>query len=167
MALGITQFINIAGIVKDLKSFNFSVYGRWFGYINIILCIGLGISNLFHVNAVIAFGIVSIIQGLVILFIEIPFLLKICPLSERFIEFIKRFETNGYRCVFYLVMAIIQYCSIALMATSLIVVAVGLTISSISYAIAFTNHQEFQNTQILKNPTDPDFPREAVVREML
>ena len=124
-------------------------------------------ANLFHVNAVIAFGIISIIQGLVILFIEIPFLLKICPLSENFIEFIKRFETNGYRCLFYLGMAIIQYCSIILMATSLIVVAIGLTISSMSYAVAFANHQEFQNTNIIKNPADADFPHEAVVREMV
>lgn len=53
------------------------------------------------------------------------------------------------------------------MATSLIVVAVGLTISSISYAVAYTKHQEFQNTNIIKNPTDDDFPHEAVVREML
>ncbi|CAI4708645.1 BBF_collapsed_G0042320.mRNA.1.CDS.1 [Saccharomyces cerevisiae] len=64
-------------------------------------------------------------------------------------------------------MAIIQYISIAVMATSLIVVAVGLTISSISYAVAYTKHQEFQNTNIIKNPTDDDFPHEAVVREML
>lgn len=167
MALDIKQFINFAGMAKDLKSFNFSVYGRWFGYINIILCIALGISNLFHVSGVIAFGIISIIQGLVILFIEIPFLLKICPLSQNFIEFIKRFETNGWRCIFYLGMAIIQYCSIILMATSLIVCAICLTISSLSYAIAYTKHQEFQNTSIIKNPADSDFPHEAVVREML
>lgn len=167
MALDIKQFINTAGMLKDLRSFNFSVYGKWFGYINIILCIALGVANLFHVSGVIAFGIVSIIQGLIILFIEIPFLLKICPLSNNFIEFISRFETNGYRALFYLGMAIIQYCSIILMATSLIVVAIGLTISAASYAVAFTKHQEFQNTNIIKNPTDADFPREAVIREMV
>ncbi|CAG61317.1 uncharacterized protein GVI51_K02849 [Nakaseomyces glabratus] len=167
MALGITQFINIAGLLKDLKSFNFSVYGKWFGYINIFLCIALGIANLFHVSAVIAFGIVGIVQGLIILFIEIPFLLKICPLSDRFIEFIKRFETNGYRCIFYTLMAIVQYCSLAVMTTSLLVLGITLTISAVSYGIAFTKHQEFANTNIIKNPTDEDFPHDAVVREML
>lgn len=167
MALGIKQFINIAGIVKDLKSFNFSVYGQWFGYINIILCLALGIANLFHVNAVVAFGVLSIIQSLVILFIEVPFLLKICPLSDNFIGFIKRFETNGKRTLFYTAMAIIQWCSLALMTTSLIVVAIGLTISAASYAVAWSKHQQFQNTNIIKNPTDEDFPHEAVVREML
>lgn len=167
MALSITQFINTAGMLKDLKSFNFSVYGRWFGYINVILCVALGVANLFHVNAVIAFGIVSIVQGIVILFIEVPFLLRICPLSDNFIEFIKKFETNGYRSLFYFVMAVVQYCSCALMVTSLLVVAIGLTISSAFYAVALTKNQEFQNTQFIKNPTDDDFPREAVVREML
>ncbi|QLG72688.1 hypothetical protein HG535_0D03960 [Zygotorulaspora mrakii] len=167
MAVNIRQFINVGGIISDLKSFNFSLYGQWFGYINIILCLALGIANLFHVSAVIAFGIVSIVQGLIILFIEIPFLLKICPLSNNFIEFIKKFETNGYRCLFYIGMSVIQWCSIILQATSLIVVAVGLTISAISYGIAFSKHQEFQNTKILKNPQDDDFPHEAIVREML
>lgn len=167
MALSIKQFINTAGMLNDLKSFNFSVYGRWFGYINIIVCIALGVANLFHINGVIAFGIVSIFQGLVILFIEIPFLLKICPLSDRFIEFCSRFETNGYRSLFYILMAIVQYCSVILMVTSLLVVAICLTISSVFYGTAYLKHQEFQNTNIIKNPTDSDFPHEAVVREML
>ncbi|SCU97610.1 LAMI_0F10682g1_1 [Lachancea mirantina] len=167
MALGIKQFINVAGIVRDLKSFNFSVYGQWFGYINIVLCMALGIANLFHVSAVIVFGIISIVQSLVILFIEVPFLLRICPLSDNFIAFIKRFETNAKRTLFYVVMAVIQWCSLAVMVTSLIVVAIGLTISAASYAVAHFRHQQFQNTSIIKNPADDDFPHEAVVREML
>lgn len=167
MALSITDFINVGGILKDLKSFNFSVYGRWFGYINIFLCIALGISNLFHISGVIAFGIVAIVQGLVILFIEIPFLLKICPLSNNFIEFVKRFETNGSRCIFYFIMAAIQFCSLALKVTSLLALGITLSISSASYGVAMVKKQEFQNTSIIKNPTDDDFPREQVVREML
>lgn len=128
----------------------------------------LGIANLFHVNAVIAFGIVSIVQSIIILFVEIPFLLKICPLSDNFISFIKNFETNGYRCFFYLIMSIIQWCSLALKVTSLIVVAICLDVSALFYSIAFFKKQEFQHkTNIIKNPTDDDFPHEAVVREML
>ncbi|SCU94868.1 LADA_0G11936g1_1 [Lachancea dasiensis] len=167
MALNIKQFINFGGIARDLKSFNFSVYGQWFGFINILLCIALGIANLFHVSAVIIFGIISILQGLVILFIEIPFLLKICPLSDNFIEFIKRFATNGKRSLFYIAMAAIQFCSIPVMLTSLVVVGAGLTISSLSYGVAFFKHQQFQNSSIIKSPADDDFPHEAVVREML
>ncbi|CCE64192.1 hypothetical protein TPHA_0G03520 [Tetrapisispora phaffii CBS 4417] len=168
MALSIKQFINGAGMLKDLKSFNFSVYGQYFGYINIILCMALGIANLFHVNAVIAFGIVAIVQSLVILFIEIPFLLKICPLSDNFVNFVKYFETNGWRCLFFTGMAIVQWCSLILKVTSLIVVAIGLSISAAFYAIAFFKKQEFQHTSnVIKNPTDDDFPHEAVVREML
>lgn len=143
------------------------MYGQWFGYINIILCIALGIANLFHVNAVIVFGILSIVQGLIILFIEVPFLLRICPLSDNFIAFIKRFETNGKRTLFYLGMAAVQWCSLALMVTSLIAVAIGLTISAASYGVAHFKHQQFQNTSIIKSPADDDFPHEAVVREML
>ncbi|CCH62164.1 hypothetical protein TBLA_0G02240 [Henningerozyma blattae CBS 6284] len=167
MGVALQEFLNINGIVRGLKSFNFSLYGQWFGYINILLCVALGIANLFHVNPVIAFGIVSIIQSFIILFVEVPFLLKICPLSDNFIAFIKHFQTNGFRCIFYIAMATVQWCSIILKATSLIVVAIGLTISAISYAVAYFKNQEFQNVSIIKNPTDDDFPREAVVREML
>ena len=168
MALSIKQFINLAGLARDLKSFNFSVYGQYFGYINIILCMALGIANLFHVNAVIAFGIVAIVQSIVILFVEVPFLLKICPLSDNFISFIKNFETNVWRCIFFSAMALVQWCSLALKVTSLIVVAIGLTISAAFYAIAMFKHQEFQHSSnVIKNPTDDDFPHEAVVREML
>ncbi|CUS20581.1 LAQU0S01e09890g1_1 [Lachancea quebecensis] len=167
MALSIKQFINVAGLVRDLKSFNFSVYGQWFGYINILLCVALGIANLFHVSAVIVFGIIAIVQGLVILFVEIPFLLRICPLSDNFIAFIKRFETNGKRTLFYVGMAAVQWCSLAVMATSLIAVAIGLTISAASYGVAFFKHQQFQGTSVIKSPADDDFPHEAVVREML
>lgn len=167
MGVSIKQFINFNGIADDLKSFNFSVYGQWFGYLNIIFCFAFGIANLFHINAVIIFSIIAIVQGLVLLFVEIPFLLKICPLSNNFIEFIKKFETNQMRTILYIIMAIIQWCSLILMTTSLIVVAIGFTISFISYGVAWLKKQNFQSTSIIKRPTDDDFPTEAVVREML
>ncbi|KAH3898927.1 related to Golgi apparatus membrane protein TVP18 [Saccharomycodes ludwigii] len=153
------QLVNVGQIVSNLKSFNFSLYGRYMGYINILLCFAFGIANLFHVSPVIAFGIVSIIQGLILIFVEIPFLLKICPLSDNFINIIRKFETNGYRVFFYTVMAAIQWCSLAVKTTSLIVVALGLSFSAISYFVAILKKQDFQEASsqqeaVIKHPVD-------------
>lgn len=154
--------------MKGLKSYNFSLYGKWVAYLNIVLCIAFGIANLFHVNAVVAFGAISIAQGAVVLFLEVPFLLRICPLSNNFIEFVSRFETNGWRTIFYICNAVLQWASLALKITSLIVVAVGLTISAAFYGVAFFKHQNFQNSSHIKEPVGDDaVDNEQNVREML
>lgn len=167
--VSLKSFFNVSGMLADFRSFNFSVYGQWFSYINIFLCIALGIANLFHMSAVIAFSIVAIVQGLVILFIEVPFLLKICPLSDNFINFVSKFDNNLRRCLFYLGMCVIQWCSIAVQATSLIVVAVGLTITCITYGLGAAKHQEFKNSAILsdRGTVAMNVANEAVVRDML
>ncbi|KAL6947528.1 Golgi apparatus membrane protein tvp18 [Hanseniaspora osmophila] len=155
----IKSLINFGKLISNLKSFNFSLYGRYMGYINVLLCFALGISNLFHVNLVIIFAIIAIIQGLILIFVELPFLLKICPLSDNFVQFIRRWETNGARVIFYAIMAIIQYCSCIFKVTSLLAVAIGLTFSSCSYGVAMIKHQDFAKASpesVIKNPIQDD-----------
>jgi hypothetical protein len=41
-------------------------------------------------------------QGLVIVFVEIPFLLRICPVTDRFTSFVRVFNQNLPRAGFYL-----------------------------------------------------------------
>lgn len=164
--MNITQLQSISSLIQGLKSYNFSLYGKWVGYLNIVLCIALGIANLFHVNAVVAFGVIAIVQGCVILFLEVPFLLRICPLSNNFIEFVSRFETNGWRTIFYIANAILQWASLALKTTSLIAVAIGLSISATSYGVAYFKHQNFQNSSVIKEPVS-DGNNEQAVREIL
>ncbi|AGO13799.1 AaceriAGL072Wp [[Ashbya] aceris (nom. inval.)] len=167
MALSWKSFVNVPGILADLRSFNFSVYGRWFGYINILLCLALGIANIFHFSIVIGFAIVAIVQGLLLIFVEVPILLKICPLSDNFIGFVKKCDTNGRRTVLYTALAIVQYASLSVQVTSLLVVAIGLTISAIFYGTGYLKKQEFLEGNVIRNPTDPSFMREAAVREVL
>lgn len=144
-----TVFSNIfGGLSNDFKKKNFSLYGQWIGLITIILCLALGIANIFHANLVIIFSIICIVQGLVVVFVEIPFLLKICPLTDTFTNFIRNFDGNLPRCGFYLLMGVIQWLSLTLMATSLIVVAVFFTVASACYALAHFKHQEFVKTSL-------------------
>lgn len=131
------------GLSTDFKKKNFSLYGQWISLFTIILCLALGIANIFHFNLVIIFAIIAIVQGLLVLFVEVPFLLRICPLTDTFTNFIRNFDDNWPRCGFYLLMSVIQWLSLVLMATSLIVIAVFFLLSSCCYLLAAVKHQEY------------------------
>ena len=80
------------------------------GVLCILLGFALGIANLFHLSALIAFSIILLYVppildkavpylhsrccSFLLIFIEIPLLLRICPTSAKFDAFIRRFTTN-------------------------------------------------------------------------
>ncbi|KAF1947929.1 hypothetical protein EJ02DRAFT_449398 [Clathrospora elynae] len=136
-------------LAEEFKSRNFSIYGQWTGVLCIILCFALGIANIFHANVVIAFSIVCLVCAFVIIFIEIPLLLRICPTSPKFDIFIRKFGSNYMRAAIYLVMSIVQWVSIWAKATSLIVAAIFLLIASVFYALAGFKGQQFQGSKTL------------------
>ncbi|RCK63038.1 Golgi apparatus membrane protein TVP18 [Candida viswanathii] len=149
MALADYAMKNIwGGLSSDFRSKNFSLYGQWISILTVFVCLALGIANIFHTSLVFIFSIICIVQGLVVLFVEIPFFLKICPLSENFIGFVKRFDGNLPHCGFYLLNAAIQYLSTVVQATSLLVVAILFTISSACYALAEIKHQDYTTTSL-------------------
>ncbi|KAF3985332.1 hypothetical protein FT663_05341 [Candidozyma haemuli var. vulneris] len=164
-------FSNIfSGFSADFKKKNFSLYGQWLGILNIFLCLALGIANIFHFNLVIIFSIICIIQGLVVVFVEIPFLLKICPLTDTFTNFVRNFDENWPRCGFYLLMAAIQYLSLVIQATSLLVVAIIFTFASACYFFAAVKHQEYLKTSISVTGNNDDLESQVahnVVRNVL
>ncbi|KXL44439.1 hypothetical protein M433DRAFT_110212 [Acidomyces richmondensis BFW] len=136
-------------LAEELRSRNFSIYGQWTGVLCMILCFALGIANIFHFHWVILFSIFCLVSSFIILFIEIPLLLRICPTSPAFDNFIRRFETNFMRAAIYLVMSLIQWLSIIASATSLIAAAVVLLIAAIFYALAGVKGQAFVNSKTL------------------
>lgn len=91
------------------------------------------------------------ISGLILIFIEVPFLLRICPTSSKFDAFIRRFTTNWMRAAMYGVMSVVQWLSLlpGSGASSLIVAAVFLLIASIFYALAGLKSQEFVGSKTL------------------
>ncbi|EEQ36428.1 putative golgi apparatus membrane protein [Clavispora lusitaniae] len=139
-----TIFSNLFnGFSQDFRKKNFSLYGQWIGLFTIFLCLALGIANIFHFNLVVIFAIICIVQGLVVLFVEVPFLLRICPLTDTFTRFIHNFDDNWPRCGFYLLMSAIQWLSLTIQATSLIAVALFFLFSSLCYLFAALKHQEY------------------------
>lgn len=89
------------------------------------------------------------VSALIILFIEIPLLLRICPTSPTFDNFIRRFETNYMRAAIYFVLSLIQWLSLTLARTSLIAAAVFLLIASVFYLLAGIRGQAFVNSKTL------------------
>lgn len=87
--------------------------------------------------------------GLIIIFIEIPFLLRICPLTDRFATFIRMFNNNLPRSAVYGVMAVVQYVSCAIQVTSLVAAAVFLTLAALCYLFAAIRGQEFTGSSTL------------------
>ncbi|KAK9452480.1 hypothetical protein V1511DRAFT_507643 [Dipodascopsis uninucleata] len=137
-------------ITDELKTRNFSIYGQWTGILSIIVCIAVGIATIFSFNlGLIIFSGVCIGQGLVLVFVEIPFLLRICPISENFSTFVRRFNNNWPRAGFYLIFALIQWFTLFIRGSSLIVAAVFLTIASLFYTFAALKGQMFTSSSTL------------------
>ncbi|KAK9477047.1 hypothetical protein V1514DRAFT_335004 [Lipomyces japonicus] len=134
----------------ELRTRNFSIYGQWTGIISIVICVAVGIATIFSFNlGLIIFSGVCIAEGLVLVFVEIPFLLRICPISERFAEFIRRFNNNWPRAAFYLALALVQWFTLFIRGSALIAAAVFLTIASAFYAIAAVRGQLFTSSATL------------------
>ncbi|KAL4958289.1 hypothetical protein BDW69DRAFT_179882 [Aspergillus filifer] len=137
-------------IAEELRSRNFSIYGQWTGVLCIILCLAVGIANIFSFNAIlIIFSVLCIISGCILIFTEVPFLLRICPTSAKFDTFIRRFTTNYMRAAMYVIMSVVQWLSLLERASSLLAAAVFLFIAGLFYALAGLKSQEFVGSKTL------------------
>lgn len=83
------------------------------------------------------------------IFIEIPILLRICPTSKVFDTFVRKFHNNYGRAGIYLAMALAQWLSLLVKASSLIAAAVILTFAGLFYGLAGLKGQEFMGSKTL------------------
>ncbi|EEH39664.2 hypothetical protein PAAG_01853 [Paracoccidioides lutzii Pb01] len=118
------------------------------GVLCILLCFALGIANIFHIR-VIAFSIVCLASSFLLIFVEIPLLLRICPTSSKFDAFVRRFTTNYMRALMYLILSVIQWLSIIVDPTSLIAAAIFLLLAGVFYLLAGLTNQEFMSSKTL------------------
>lgn len=86
---------------------------------------------------------------LIIIFIEIPLLLRICPTSSTFDGYVRMISTNYTRAGAYGVMALIQWLSIIARATSLIAEAIVLSAAALCYLAAGIKGQAFVGSKTL------------------
>ncbi|KAI9726172.1 MAG: Golgi apparatus membrane protein tvp18 [Chrysothrix sp. TS-e1954] len=136
-------------LAEEFRSRNFSIYGQWSGVVDIVLCFAIGISAIFKLSIWILFGVLCIVSGFLIIFIEIPLLLRICPTSEKFDTFIRRFTTNYMRALIYALMSLIQWLSLIKDTSVLIVPAIALIITAAFYLAAGVKGQGFVGSKTL------------------
>lgn len=135
---------------EEFATRNFSIYGQWLGILAMIICLAVGIANIFTFHAgIIIFCAFCIASAFVILFIEVPFLLRICPTSAGFDGFIRKISTNYMRAAAYGVMCAVQFVSIAIRSTSLIAAAVVLLLAGLCYLLAAVRGQAFVGSKTL------------------
>ncbi|KAJ4393989.1 Golgi apparatus membrane protein tvp18 [Gnomoniopsis smithogilvyi] len=135
---------------EEFATRNFSIYGQWLGVLSMILGFALGIANIFTFNLVIIiFCALLLASALIIVFIEIPLLLRICPTSSTFDAYVRKISTNYMRAAAYGVMGLVQWLSIIAKATSLIAEAIVLTATALCYLLAAVKHQQFVGSKTL------------------
>ncbi|KAK4190776.1 Golgi apparatus membrane protein TVP18 [Podospora australis] len=135
---------------EEFATRNFSIYAQWLGVLSMILCFALGLANCIRFNILlIAFAVICLVSSFIILFIEVPLLLRICPTSSGFDAAIRRISTNYMRAGAYGVMALVQWLSIIVEATSLIAAAVLLTATGLCYLLAGVKGQAFVGSKTL------------------
>lgn len=135
---------------EEFATRNFSIYGQWLGILSMILCFALGIANLFTFYVlIIILSAICLACSFVILFIEVPLLLRICPTSSKFDDAIRKITTNYMRAAAYAIMAVVQWLTLISRATSLIAAAVFLSLTSICYLLAGIKGQAFVGSKTL------------------
>ncbi|KAF3904906.1 hypothetical protein ABW20_dc0108081 [Dactylellina cionopaga] len=137
------------GFMDEIRQRNFSIYGQWVGILSILLCLALGIANIFHFDIIIVWSVICLVSGLFLIFLEVPLLLRICPTSKAFDGFVRQFSSNYMRCAVYVILSVIQWTSLVRYATSLIAVAIVLLIAGGCYGLAGLKNQEFMNSKTL------------------
>lgn len=135
---------------EEFQTRNFSIYGQWLGILSMIICLATGIATIFSFAVLlIIFCALAIASAFVILFIEVPLLLRICPTSEKFDTFVRKISTNWLRAAAYGVMSVIQFLSILGGRSSLIAAAVFLLLTAICYTLAAVKGQDFVGSKTL------------------
>ncbi|GAB0137938.1 Golgi apparatus membrane protein tvp18 [Epichloe bromicola] len=135
---------------EEFQTRNFSIYGQWFGILSMIICLATGISTIFtFVPLLIVFCAIAIASSFLILFIEVPLLLRICPTSGKFDDFVRKISTNYMRAAAYGIMSIAQFMSLFGGRSSLIAAAVFLLITALCYVLAGLKGQDFIGSKTL------------------
>jgi len=135
---------------EEFATRNFSIYGQWTGVLCIVLCFALGLANLIDIfRLTFIFGAICLVFSFIILFVEVPLLLRICPTSTKFDELIRKVSTNYIRAGVYAVMSTVMWLSLITGASSLIAAAIVLLAAGSFYALAGLKGQDFVGSKTL------------------
>ena len=128
------------GSPTSLRSEHFTLFFPYYAcmfYDNMVVVVVVKcLAHSFH-------PIQSSVSAAVILFVEVPFLLRICPTSSKFDNFIRTFTGNWTRSLIYVVMSVLQWLSLINGASTLLVPAIFLLLPALFYSLAALKSQDF------------------------
>lgn len=84
-----------------------------------------------------------------LIFVEIPLLLRICPTSAKFDAIIRKITTNYMRAGMYAGMGVFQILSVIYAASSLLAAGIVMLLTASCYAIAGFKNQDFVASKAL------------------
>jgi hypothetical protein len=117
-------------LLEELKSGKAGIYAQWIGLISIIFLLAFGIS--LFLSSVIVFCIIAFVQAGLILLIEYPFCAKMLRGTDRLIQ---AAESKPFKAGMYAVFAVLQWLSLLVATSGLIVPAILLSLTAILYGI--------------------------------
>jgi uncharacterized membrane protein HdeD (DUF308 family) len=132
------------GFIEEFKSKNFTIYAQWAGLLSIpFLYIAGGIAFFFSVIC----SIIAWVLGFILIFVEVPFCMKICPTSPKFDSVIRKFENNYVRTIGYLIFSVVVF---IFTKEHLIYILPGLSLitAGICYGIAALKHQSHASSTL-------------------
>jgi len=133
------------GFIEEFKSRNFTIYAQWAGILSIPLLLIVG--GLSFIDSAIC-SIIAWVLAFILIFVEIPFCMKICPTSPKFDAFIKIFENNYIRTVGYLLFSIVIFVFVKKSSAFYVLPGLSLIITGICYGIAALKHQNHASSAI-------------------
>ncbi|KAJ1761513.1 Golgi apparatus membrane protein tvp18 [Coemansia sp. RSA 2523] len=126
------------GVVEELKSRNFSLYGQFVALLSGVLLIVLGAVTIF---SHIVYSILAIVFGVICILIELPLFLRICPTGPTFDKGVRALKNHWLRFMTYLIFAIVMWASMAQSSTVLAIGAATTTVAAGCYLIAAIRNQ--------------------------
>ncbi|KAJ2157797.1 Golgi apparatus membrane protein tvp18 [Coemansia sp. RSA 552] len=134
------------GVVQELKTGNFSLYGQFIALLSGVLLIVLGAVTIF---AHIVYSILAIVFGAICIIVEVPLFLKLCPTGPTFDKAVYALKNHWLRFATYLIFAIIMWSSLAKGSTILALCAATTTLAAVCYLIAAIRKQVQVTTSLL------------------
>ncbi|KAL3898015.1 MAG: hypothetical protein SGCHY_003024 [Lobulomycetales sp.] len=150
----------LAGIKSEAQSKNFTVWGQWVGLLSILLLLAVGIFTL--ISDKFLFAIAGFAEAGLLLFLEIPILMRCCPVSDRCTSVVNFFEAPRFRVVLYALFATFLWLSLLIGPSALIAPALTLSICFVLYLVAVVKGEGLERSEVLKGPSDRAVARYAL-----
>ncbi|KAJ3165650.1 Golgi apparatus membrane protein tvp18 [Irineochytrium annulatum] len=131
------------GFVDEWRSGKFTVYAQWAAILSGVFLIILGFVTF---TSVLPFALLAFVQSFLIVLLEVPIVTQCCPTGPMMSGFVKFFENTIFRSVLYLVFAGMQWISLLMAASALLVAAMTLSVTFVLYAIAASKKEEFSRS---------------------